>query len=74
MKPPGESDGSSSAIPNNEGKGFDRMCDPTYTSSSGTLTGALPNAPVSGHWFHDQFVQLVQNAYPVIPLSNGGAL
>ncbi|OMC74041.1 fibronectin type III domain-containing protein, partial [Paenibacillus odorifer] len=27
---------------------------------------------VSGHWFHDQFVQLVQNAYPVIPLSNGG--
>ncbi|WP_445739126.1 glycoside hydrolase family 6 protein [Paenibacillus sp. FSL H7-0323] len=72
VKPPGESDGSSSAIPNNEGKGFDRMCDPTYTSSSGTLTGALPNAPVSGHWFHDQFVQLVQNAYPVIPLSNGG--
>ncbi|MBY3618297.1 exoglucanase [Acinetobacter sp. CUI P1] len=72
VKPPGESDGSSSAIPNDEGKGFDRMCDPTYTSSSGTLTGALPNAPVSGHWFHDQFVQLVQNAYPVIPLSSGG--
>ncbi|MBO9598336.1 MAG: glycoside hydrolase family 6 protein [Cohnella sp.] len=67
VKPPGESDGSSSAIPNNEGKGFDRMCDPTYTSSAGVLTGALPNAPVSGHWFHDQFVQLVTNAYPVIP-------
>jgi len=67
VKPPGESDGSSSAIPNDEGKGFDRMCDPTYTGSSGKLTGALPNAPVSGHWFHDQFVQLVQNAYPVIP-------
>ena len=31
MKPPGESDGSSTAIPNDEGKGFDRMCDPTYT-------------------------------------------
>ncbi|WP_439647988.1 glycoside hydrolase family 6 protein, partial [Cohnella mopanensis] len=68
VKPPGESDGSSSAIPNDEGKGFDRMCDPTYTAaSSGKLTGALPNAPVSGHWFHSQFVELIQNAYPVIP-------
>lgn len=72
VKPPGESDGSSSEIPNNEGKGFDRMCDPTYVTANGTLTGALPNAPVSGHWFHDQFVQLVQNAYPVISPSTGG--
>ncbi|WP_438350082.1 glycoside hydrolase family 6 protein [Paenibacillus sp. FA6] len=72
VKPPGESDGSSSAIPNNEGKGFDRMCDPTYTNVNGTLTDALPNAPVSGHWFHDQFVQLVTNAFPVIPGSGGG--
>ena len=29
IKPPGESDGSSTLIPNDEGKGFDRMCDPT---------------------------------------------
>lgn len=72
VKPPGESDGSSSAIPNDEGKGFDRMCDPTYTSSSGHLTGALPNAPISGHWLYAQFVELVQNAFPVIPLSNDG--
>ncbi|WMT43488.1 fibronectin type III domain-containing protein [Paenibacillus sp. D2_2] len=72
VKPPGESDGSSSAIPNDEGKGFDRMCDPTYTNANGTLTGALPNAPVSGHWFHSQFVELVQNAYPAIPTSGGG--
>ncbi|MGZ7443104.1 glycoside hydrolase family 6 protein [Paenibacillus sp. TH7-28] len=71
VKPPGESDGSSTEIPNNEGKGFDRMCDPTYTNANGTLTGALPGAPISGHWFHDQFVQLVQNAYPAIP-ANGG--
>lgn len=71
VKPPGESDGSSTEIPNNEGKGFDRMCDPTYTSANGTLTGALPGAPISGHWFHDQFVQLVQNAYPAIPTSGG---
>ena len=72
VKPPGESDGSSSEIPNNEGKGFDRMCDPTYTNANGTLTGALPNAPVSGHWFHNQFVELVQNAYPAIPTNGGG--
>lgn len=71
VKPPGESDGSSTAIPNDEGKGFDRMCDPTYVSANGTLTGALPNAPISGHWFHDQFVQLVQNAYPAIPTGGG---
>ncbi|MFJ7175381.1 glycoside hydrolase family 6 protein [Streptomyces massasporeus] len=70
MKPPGESDGSSKAIPNEEGKGFDRMCDPTYTGNprnNNNMSGALPDAPVSGHWFSAQFRQLMQNAYP--PLS-----
>ncbi|MGW2517456.1 glycoside hydrolase family 6 protein [Streptomyces sp. NPDC001617] len=67
MKPPGESDGSSSAIANDEGKGFDRMCDPTYTGNArngNNMSGALPNAPLSGHWFSAQFQQLMQNAYP----------
>jgi len=67
IKPPGESDGSSSAIPNDEGKGFDRMCDPTYGGNprnNNSQTGALPNAPISGHWFQAQFQQLLQNAYP----------
>lgn len=71
VKPPGQSDGSSSLIPtgpdNPDGKGFDRMCDPTYTGNSlngNTMTGALPNAPVAGRWFQSQFVQLVQNAFP----------
>ncbi|MEV6984387.1 glycoside hydrolase family 6 protein [Sphaerisporangium sp. NPDC051017] len=70
IKPPGESDGSSSEIPNNEGKGFDRMCDPTYTGNArngNNLTGALPNAPISGQWFSAQFRQLLANAYPSIP-------
>ncbi|UXY22919.1 glycoside hydrolase family 6 protein [Streptomyces cynarae] len=70
MKPPGESDGSSSAIPNDEGKGFDRMCDPTYTGNArnnNNMSGALPNAPLSGHWFSAQFRQLMQNAYPPLP-------
>ncbi|WP_075824475.1 glycoside hydrolase family 6 protein [Streptomyces acidiscabies] len=70
MKPPGESDGASSVVPNDEGKGFDRMCDPTYTGNprnNNNLSGAMPNSPLAGHWFSAQFQQLMQNAYP--PLS-----
>ncbi|MGW3354959.1 glycoside hydrolase family 6 protein [Streptomyces bungoensis] len=70
VKPPGESDGASSAVANDEGKGFDRMCDPTYGGNArngNNPTGALPNAPLAGHWFSAQFQQLMQNAYP--PLS-----
>jgi len=70
IKPPGESDGSSSLIPNDEGKGFDRMCDPEYQGNErnkNNFTGALPNAPISGQWFSAQFQQLMANAFP--PLS-----
>ncbi|MER6827986.1 glycoside hydrolase family 6 protein [Streptosporangium sp. NPDC000563] len=70
VKPPGESDGSSKEIPNNEGKGFDRMCDPTYGGNErngNNPTGALGDAPVSGQWFSAQFRQLLQNAYPPLP-------
>ena len=68
VKPPGESDGSSKEIPNDEGKGFDRMCDPTFQASKlgGAYTGATPDAPVSGKWFEAQFATLVANAYPAI--------
>ncbi|KOU77926.1 cellulose 1,4-beta-cellobiosidase [Streptomyces sp. MMG1533] len=69
MKPPGESDGSSQAIDNDEGKGFDRMCDPTYTGNprnGNNLSGALPNSPLSGHWFSAQFQELMKNAYPAL--------
>ncbi|MFJ9682074.1 glycoside hydrolase family 6 protein [Streptomyces sp. NPDC101194] len=72
-KPPGESDGNSQPVDNDEGKGFDRMCDPTYTGNGrngNNLTGALPNSPLAGHWFSAQFQELVRNAYP--PLSGGG--
>ncbi|CAM5660315.1 Glucanase OS=Streptomyces tendae OX=1932 GN=GUR47_01560 PE=3 SV=1 [Streptomyces tendae] len=70
MKPPGESDGASKEIPNDEGKGFDRMCDPTYTGNArngNNMSGALPDAPISGKWFSAQFQELMKNAYP--PLS-----
>ncbi|WP_328751678.1 glycoside hydrolase family 6 protein [Streptomyces sp. NBC_00285] len=69
IKPPGESDGSSSAIANDEGKGFDRMCDPTYTGNprnNNNMSGALANAPLSGHWFSAQFQELMKNAYPAL--------
>jgi cellulose 1,4-beta-cellobiosidase len=67
IKPPGESDGSSTEIPNDEGKGFDRMCDPTYEGNPRNqfnMSGALPDAPLSGHWFSAQFQELLQNADP----------
>ncbi|WP_206676041.1 glycoside hydrolase family 6 protein, partial [Xylella fastidiosa] len=76
IKPPGYSDGSSSLIPNDQGKGFDRYCDPTFTTPDGVLTGALPDAPLSGDWFHAQFVKLINNAYPDIsrtPLPGSGS-
>jgi cellulose 1,4-beta-cellobiosidase len=69
IKPPGESDGSSTAIPNDEGKGFDRMCDPTYTGNprnNNHMSGALPDAPLSGHWFSAQFQELLRNAFPPV--------
>ncbi|MFE2261462.1 glycoside hydrolase family 6 protein [Streptomyces griseosporeus] len=69
VKPPGESDGSSTAIPNDEGKGFDRMCDPTYGGNArngNNPTGALPNSPLAGQWFSAQFQELMKNAYPAL--------
>jgi cellulose 1,4-beta-cellobiosidase len=69
IKPPGESDGSSALIPNTDGKGFDRMCDPTYGGNSlngNNPTGALPNSPLSGSWFSAQFQQLMTNAFPAL--------
>jgi cellulose 1,4-beta-cellobiosidase len=69
IKPPGESDGSSTAIANDQGKGFDRMCDPTYTGNArnnNQPTNALPNSPLAGDWFPAQFQQLMANAFPAL--------
>jgi cellulose 1,4-beta-cellobiosidase len=74
VKPPGESDGAASEElsfdPLDPAKGFDRMCDPTYTRSEGNNasvgSGALANAPVAGRWFPEAFQLLVQNAYPAL--------
>ncbi len=71
IKPPGESDGSSSLIPtgpsNPTGKGFDQMCDPNFGGdalNNNLPTGAMANSPVSGAWFQAGFDTLVKNAYP----------
>ncbi|GAA1754942.1 glycoside hydrolase family 6 protein [Streptomonospora arabica] len=69
IKPPGESDGSSEEIDNDEGKGFDRMCDPTYEGNvrnGNNPSGALPDAPLAGHWFSAQFQELLANAHPAV--------
>ncbi|TDE20499.1 glycoside hydrolase family 6 protein [Actinomadura sp. 6K520] len=69
IKPPGESDGASEEIPNDEGKGFDEMCDPAYEGNprnGDNPSGALPDAPISGHWFSAQFRELLANANPPV--------
>ncbi|MFD6420210.1 glycoside hydrolase family 6 protein [Streptomyces sp. NPDC060194] len=73
VKPPGESDGASKDIPNDEGKRRDPMCDPDFNAPAGggNKTGALPDAPLAGHWFDKQFEMLVKNAYPAVPESGG---
>ncbi|PUA29109.1 MAG: hypothetical protein B0W54_00375 [Cellvibrio sp. 79] len=81
VKPPGESDGAASLElsydPLDPAKGFDRMCDPTYTFNEGNNTnlgtGALANAPVAGRWFAEGFKLLVRNAYPALEESSSSA-
>ncbi|WP_159666183.1 glycoside hydrolase family 6 protein [Streptomyces mexicanus] len=70
VKPPGESDGSSPAVSNDEGRGFARMCAPTSRGNArtgNTPSGALPTAPLAGHCFPAQSQQLMQTAYPPLP-------
>jgi cellulose 1,4-beta-cellobiosidase len=70
IKPPGESDGASCLIQNDEGKKFVPMCDPSQNPNNprnkNNLDGALPNAPLSGKWFSAQFRQLMANAFPAL--------
>lgn len=78
IKPPGESDGASSAAAladaaadGDAAKGFDSNCDPAGVGDSGLPTGALPDAPPAGHWFSAQFRELVTNAWPRLPSVDG---
>jgi len=72
IKPPGESDGTSDPgenMPNDEGKQYDEMCGGPdtvrpYSPDASIPTDSLANAPHAGHWFHEQFIMLVENATP----------
>ncbi|MGD9249405.1 MAG: glycoside hydrolase family 6 protein, partial [Desulfobacteraceae bacterium] len=69
VKPPGESDGVSSAgivDPDDPNKTFDVMCDPDAQSTynANYSTNAMSDAPHAGRWFAEQFQMLVENAYP----------
>jgi hypothetical protein len=67
IKPPGESDGASEEIDNDQGKGFDEMCDPAYQGNirnNNNPSGARDDMPLSGHWSSEQFQELLENAYP----------
>ncbi|WP_205326806.1 glycoside hydrolase family 6 protein [Glycomyces sp. YM15] len=69
IKPPGESDGASEPIDNDEGKGFDEMCDPAYEGNirnGFNMSGARGEMPISGHWSSEQFAELLANAYPPV--------
>jgi cellulase/cellobiase CelA1 len=69
IKPPGESDGASQEIPNEDGKGsIARAIRPTRGNerNGNSTTGALAGAPLSGAWFSAQFQELMQNAHPAL--------
>ncbi|MEO3749434.1 glycoside hydrolase family 6 protein [Streptomyces sp. B6B3] len=69
VKPPGESDGASIPLPQ-ENAGFTPLCDPTYTGNAGNgnnPTGALLAAPPTGRWFAEHFASLLANAWPPLP-------
>jgi cellulose 1,4-beta-cellobiosidase len=70
VKPPGESDGVASNVPDptDPNKKFDAMCDPNAQNryNGAFPTNALPGAPHAGRWFPAQFRMLVQNAFPAL--------
>lgn len=57
IKPPGESDGSSKPIPNDERKQYDSSCSPDDPNND-----AQPDAPLAGHWFHAYFLRLLRDS------------
>jgi cellulose 1,4-beta-cellobiosidase len=64
IKPPGESDGTATDLPNDEWVGTpDAECG-EYDPIRGTPTGALPGDAPFGVWFPEHFEVLLANAYP----------
>jgi cellulose 1,4-beta-cellobiosidase len=72
IKRPGESDGASGPTlpPGLDMYDVSQLCDPTASlppiGDAYRPTNALPDAPPTGEWHHEQFVMLVRNAYPAL--------
>ena len=71
VKPPGESDGNypGSTYGGTTSTKGDPNCDPAHSNmlANGMLTGAIPNSPPAGTFWLTEFVQDVQNGFPVVP-------
>jgi cellulase/cellobiase CelA1 len=77
IKPPGESDGNYpgsvfNGVTSTEG---DPNCDPAHDNqlANGMATGAIPNSPPAGTFWVTEFVQDVQNSFPVVPPTVAGS-
>ena len=68
VKPPGESDGSSSLIPNNEGKGFDQMYDEFDMERGIALAELLGDPEACGNLFQSLALapSLAEQAVPLL--------
>jgi cellulose 1,4-beta-cellobiosidase len=77
VKPPGESDGNypGSNYGGTSSKTGDPNCDPAHSNllANGMLTGAIPDSPPAGTFWITEFVQDVQNGYPVVPATPLGS-
>jgi cellulase/cellobiase CelA1 len=72
IKPPGESDGTYPGSANQDGAAHaDPNCDPAQTNplAGNTLTGSIANSPPAGNFFVAEFIQNIQNSFPVVPSS-----
>jgi cellulose 1,4-beta-cellobiosidase len=72
IKPPGESDGTYPGSANQDGAAHaDPNCDPAQTNplAGNTLTGSIANSPPAGNFFTAEFIQNIQNSFPVVPAS-----
>ncbi|MFZ1085262.1 MAG: glycoside hydrolase family 6 protein [Terracidiphilus sp.] len=77
VKPPGEADGNYPGSVYNgvtSTKG-DPNCNPVTNNpqaGSGTIANSIPNPPPAGEFWITEFVQLVEDAFPVLASSGGG--
>jgi cellulose 1,4-beta-cellobiosidase len=77
VKPPGESDGTypGSVYNGVTETGGDPNCNPVTANpqaGADTIVNSIPDSPPAGTFWLTEFVQLVEDAYPVLASSGGG--